>query len=129
MLPTRMAKPFLFDIVNALYNTAHKIMPDFLRERPMFTAFTMAAVGTYGLARAAQWASENIMNRAVPNFDEKYLPKFEKICAYGIPSAILLYSAIDPEGAKSVLMNHPVYAAGMTGIYTGGLVAATQDLE
>lgn len=122
-------EPFLFDIVNTLYNTAYKVMPDFLRERPVFSAFTMAAAGTYGLTRAAQGASKAVMNKVVANFDDRCLPTLEKICIYGIPAAALVYSAIDPEGAQSVLMKHPVYTAGMAGAYAGGLLAATQDLK
>jgi len=124
-----MGKPLLFDLVNAAYNGASNALPDFLRDRPMFSAFSMASLSTYGLAKLAQYVSKNHVSKVIPDFDKKYLPKIEKACQYGIPALALMYSAIDPEGAKAILMQHPVYTAGMAGAFAGGFVAAQHDLD
>jgi hypothetical protein len=124
-----MDKPLLFDLVNSLYNGAYKVMPEFMKERPMFSAFSMAALGAYGLTKSIQFVSEKYINKIIPNFDSKYLPRIEKAVQYGLPALALLYSVIDPDGAKEILMNHPVYASGMAGAFVGGFIAAQKDLD
>ena len=44
-------------------------------------------------------------------------------------AAPILYSFIDPEGAKTIMMQHPTYASGMAGVYASSIASATQDLH
>ena len=124
-----MTKPILFDFVYTLYTSASQIMPEFMKDKSMFSAFSMAALGTFGFTKLAQYISKNYVNKIIPDFDKNYLPKLEKACQYGLPAIALLHSAIDPDGAKAILMEHPVCTAGMSGAFAGCFVAAQQDLN
>ena len=42
--------------------------------------------------------------------------------------APVLYAAIDPEGAKEIMTQHPTYTSGMAGVLTGSIACALQDL-
>ena len=44
-------------------------------------------------------------------------------------AAPILYSFIDPEGAKTIMMQHPTYASGVAGVYASSIASATQDLH
>jgi hypothetical protein len=122
-------EPIFFDFVYSLHNEAHSILPKFLNDRPMCTDFMMAAIGSFLITKTVQYVSKKYYNRHTFDFNKKYLPKIEKICQYGIPTLALLYSCIDPDGAKLILMQHPVYTAGMAGAFAGGFIAAEQDLN
>ena len=119
-----MGKPLLWDLVNSLYTGVTEHMPDFIKDRPMASAFVLGALGSYGLSKAVQ-----VISNRFPVFDRRVMPYLEKVCRYVIVGGPLLYSIINPEGAKEVLMNHPVYTSGMTGVAAGGIVALTQDLH
>lgn len=121
-------KPVLFDIVNSLYLTAEKIMPEFLRERPVFSAASLAAIGVYGLGMLASRVSKKYVVNAIPNFDRNFRI-IETAIRCGIPVAAIVYSAVDPQGAKDLLMQHPVYTAGMAGAYAGGCASARTVLN
>jgi hypothetical protein len=123
-----MAKPFLYDVVNMLYHGVMDNMPDFLREREMSSAFLLGAGGICGVVRGLQWLSKNVADKVIPGFDKKALPVLEKICIAGMAAAPVVYGLIDPEGAKQVVAQHPVYTAGMAGVYAGSIVGAAQDI-
>lgn len=123
-----MTKPFLYDIVDKLYHVVMDPMPHVIREREQASAFVLGTAGIYGVARAFQWASRHIIDKVIPGFDENALPVFEKICIAGMAAAPILYALIDPEGAKAITAQHPVYAAGMAGVYAGSISGAVQDL-
>jgi len=123
-----MTKPPLWDLVNKLYHGLMDIMPQSLQERSMASAFTLGAAGSYCLVRSLQWLSKKV-DKVVPGFDGIALPALEKICVAGMSLAPLIYSAVDPEGAMSVLKEHPTYISGMAGVYVGSIGGALQDLH
>lgn len=124
-----MEKPILWDLVNSLYHGVMDRMPQALQDRDMASAFVLGSAGTYGVIRGLQWTSKNIMRHVIPNFDEKWLPVLEKICVAGMAVAPVVYAAIDPEGAKQIMTQHPTYTSGMAGVYAGSLAGALQDLH
>ena len=124
-----MAKPFLWDVVNTLYHSVMDNMPQAIQDRSVASAFILGTAGSYGLVRGLQWTSKNLIKKIIPDFDKKILPKLEKVCIVGLASVPLVYSLIDPEGANQILSQHPVYSAGMIGVYTGSITGAVQDLH
>ncbi len=123
-----MSKPFLYDAVDTLYNGLMNHMPQALQDRDMTSAAVLGAVGTYGVIRGSQWTSKNVMNKLIPNFDEKWLPILEKICIAGMSVAPVVYAGFDPNGAKEIMTQHPTYTSGMLGVLAGSLTGAVQDL-
>ncbi|MBN1792459.1 hypothetical protein JW826_02135 [Candidatus Woesearchaeota archaeon] len=124
-----MTGPFLFEVVDKLYNGAIRIAPDWMQETPVTNAFALGAVGTYSLTWLLQKTSKKVVDKVIPGFDEKALPILEKICIAGVTAGPLLYAMIDPEGAQNIMTQHPVYTSGMLGVSVGGVIAATQDLQ
>src|SRR3989344_9238852 len=123
-----MSKPIFHETVDALYNGVMNHMPQALQDRGIASAFVLGSAGTYGVIRGLQWTSKNVIDRLIPNFDEKWVPTLEKICAAGMAVAPVLYAAIDPEGAKEIMTQHPTYTSGMAGVLTGSIACALQDL-
>ena len=124
-----MSEPFLYGLVDTLYHKVMDSMPQALQDRDMASAFVLGSAGIYGVVRGLQWASKNFMDRIIPNFDAKWLPKLEKICAVGMAAAPILYSIFDQEGAKEIMAQHPTYTSGMVGVWAGSITAAVQDLH
>ena len=124
-----MAKPFLYDVVDKLYHGVMDIMPKALQERDMSSAFVLGSTGIYGVVRGLQWTSKNLMNKIIPDFDDKWLPKLEKAFIVGMAAAPILYGLIDPDGAREIMTQHPTYTSGMAGVYTGSITGAAQDLH
>jgi len=122
-------KPPLYDQVNKLYHLATDFLPKNVREGEMTNAFILGAVGSYGIARALQGISRHLIRHAVPRFDRYVLPALEVICIAGVTLGPLVGAHIDPEAAKELLAQHPVYTAGMAGIISGGVGAAALDLQ
>ena len=124
-----MAKPLLYDVVDKLYHGVMDHMPQALQDRDMASAFILGSAGIYFVVRGLQWTSKNVMNKFIPNFDEKWLPKLEKAYIAGMAAAPVLYAFIDPEGAKTIMTQHPTYTSGMAGVYAGSIAGAAQDLH
>jgi len=119
--------PLLYDTVNFLYNSVMNHMPEALQERSMASAFMLGGAGTYGVVRGLQWASKNVVERAIPGFDKRGLPILEKVCIAGMAAAPIVYALVDPEGAKAIMTQHPTYTSGMAGIWAGSIAGAAQD--
>ena len=111
-----------------MYHKATDWAP-WLQERGEATAFVFGAGGSYILVRGLQLTSKYAMNRIIPGFDEKWLPKLERLCMWGVLAAALIYSIADPETARSILREHQVYTSGMLWVYAGGVAGAAQDLH
>jgi hypothetical protein len=124
-----MAKPILYDTVNELYSAVMNHMPKSLQQRDVASAFVLGAAGSYGLTRALQGISKNIVDKIFPGFDQCLLPILERTCQLAMLGAPLLFAIIDPETAKAIVTQHPVYTSGMAGAATGGIIAAEQDLR
>ncbi|MFA6089136.1 MAG: hypothetical protein WC755_04695 [Candidatus Woesearchaeota archaeon] len=122
-------KPFAFNIVNYAYNGVISHAPAFFQERPVMSAMILGSTGIYGVVKGLQYTSKKVMNKIIPKFHEEVLPILEKICITGMAATPVICSAIDPEGAKALLANHPVYTAGMAGVYAGSILGAAQDLH
>jgi hypothetical protein len=123
------SKPFLYKTVDFLYNGVMNHAPEVLQKRSMASAFLLGAIGIYGVVKGLQFTSKKVMNRIIPDFDEKWLPKLEKTCIAAMGAAPVIYFAIDPDGAQELLRNHPVYTSGMAGVYVGSITGAAQDLH
>lgn len=124
-----MAKPFLWDVVNVLYHSVMDRMPQALQDRDMASAFVLGSAGAYGVVKGLQWTSKHVMNRIIPDFDEKCLPLLEKVCIVGMAAAPVVYAIFDPEGAREIMTQHPTYTSGMAGVYAGSITGAAQDLH
>lgn len=124
-----MSNPPLYDIVNSLYHGVMGCMPRFLQERDLFCAFVLGAAGTYAVTKGIQSLSKRVLNRIMPKFDEKVFPVIEHVCAAFVGVAPFVYAAVDPEGAKEIMTQHPIYTSGMAGVYAGGVMAAVRDLS
>ena len=120
--------PFLHGLADALYNGVMQFAPEFLQERPMFSAPVLGASCSYGAVRALQYASRNWMDRIIDDFDEKWLPMLEKACLAAIPAAVMIKGFADSEGLMRVVSECPVYTAGMVSAYAGAAAGAVQDL-
>jgi hypothetical protein len=120
--------PFLHSVVDALYNGVMEFAPEFLQERPMFSAPVLGASGSYGVVRGLQYVSRRWMDRIIPNFDRDWLPLLEKTCLVAVPAMALAYGFADSEGLQQVVSECPVYTAGMVASYAGAAAGAVQDL-
>jgi len=124
-----MTDPFLWETVNFLYHSVMDNMPQFLQDRPVFSAIVLGSAGSYGLVRSLQWFSNKYMDYFIPGFDKKWLPNLEKACIAGILSIPLAYSFLNPNEAKAIISEHPVYSAGMSAAAFSGIFGAWQDLS
>ena len=136
-----MSKPIFHETVDMFYNGVMSHMPQALQDRDMASAFVLGSAGTYGVIRGLQWTSKNIVDPYIwsrmpkfvkdraPSFDKDVLPALEKICATGMAVAPIIYAAIDPQGAKEIMTQHPVYTSGMLGVGAGSIAAVAQDLH
>lgn len=122
-------KPFLYDLANQMYTTVMNDMPQAVQDRDIASAFILGTAGSYTAAKTLQWISRNIMDGMIPDFDEKLLPILERVCQIGAITLPTLYAIIDPEGARTILMQHPTYTAGMAGAVAGGILCAQQDIS
>ncbi|MBI1978576.1 MAG: hypothetical protein HYS62_00775 [Candidatus Aenigmarchaeota archaeon] len=123
-----MPKPF-FPIVDWLYRTVMDHAPQYLQDRDMFSAFGLGTIGMYSVVRGLQSvAKSRTMNRIVPDFYDRWLPKLEEISVVAITGLPLLYAFVDPDGVKEIMTRHPVYTSGMSGVWIGSTAAAGQDL-
>lgn len=104
------------------------LAPQYLQDRPMFSAFTLGATGAYAVAKVGQELATRVVPRVIPDFYDRWLPIIEKIYLGGVPSLALLYILIDPDGAAEIITQHPVYTSGMAGVYFGGMAGAIHDL-
>ncbi len=121
--------PFLYELVDGLYNTVMQFMPESLQNRPMLCAPVLGASGAYGAVRSLQYISRRWMDRVIENFDRDWLPKLEKACMVALPAVVLAYAFSDPQGAIEVASNNPVYAAGMASAGASAMAGAAQDLH
>jgi hypothetical protein len=120
--------PFLHSVVDALYNGVMQFAPEFLRQRPMFSAPVLGATGAYTAVRALQEISWRWMDRVIPDFDERWLPELEKACLAAIPAVVLATGFADSEGLQETVSKFPVYTAGMVSAYAGAAAGAVMDL-
>ena len=124
-----MTDPFLWAIVNFLYHRVMDNMPQLLQDRPVFSAIVLGSAGSYGLVKSLQWFSNKYMDYFIPGFDKEYLPKLEKACIYGIIGIPMAYSFLNPNEAKAIISEHPIYSAGMSAAAFSGIFEAFQDLS
>ena len=124
-----MTNPFLYETVDKLYSIVMKNMPESIQERDVASAFILGTAGTYGVTRGLQWVSKNIVEKIFPGFDQYLLPILERTCQITVLSAPLLFAILDPETAKTIITQYPVYTAGMAGVATGGIIAAEQNIR
>ncbi len=120
-----MEKPVLWDVVNYLYHIVMDHMPKLLQDRDMGSAFVLGSVGSYAVTRGCQ----KIAKRYSPRFYEKAVPIIDIVTMTGIVGIPLVYSLIDPEGAREILRQHPTYSSGMLGASMGAFYAANKDLH
>lgn len=121
-----MEKPFLFDIVDFLYDNVMDNAPEFLQQRSMSSAFTLGFLGNYFLVKGIQKISEKIMNK---EFNHKYLPIMEKGCIGLTAGAPFVYGLIDPQGLQEIMTKHPTYTSGMIGAGLGAIYCASKDIN
>jgi hypothetical protein len=74
----------------------------------------------YEITKGVQWTAKKIS----PNFYHNYMPIIEKQLSRAAIAVPLIYSIVDPEGAKEFVMNHPVCLSGFVGGFSGGIRAA-----
>ncbi len=123
-----MPDPPFFGFVDWAYNTVIDSMPEFLNERPMFSALALGYLGNRAAVQCLQLASKGI-DRLKHGFDDEYFPAIEYALRTGISIAPFIYGLVDPEGAKAIVSQHPVYTAGMAGAYVGALHGFSRDLS
>ena len=116
-----MSDPIFYDTVDVLYHAV-------VDRPPSEKAFLLGSGFTYLLVNRLQWASRNIADFYISNFDENILPTLEKGCIAAMAVAPFLFYLIDPEGAKEIMAQHPVYTSGMFGVWLGSISGAVQDL-
>jgi hypothetical protein len=116
-----MSEPIGFDLLNNLYAHTIGVMPG-LKDKPLFSVFGISFLSAYGITKGVQWSIKKIS----PNFYHSYLPIIEKELPKITVAVPLIYSIVDPQGAKEMIMTHPVYLAGIGGGIYGGCVAALE---
>ena len=99
--------------------------PEIPQEGNMASAFVLGGLGIYSVVLGLQGFSKKV----IPNFDKKYLPLLEKACIAGMIAVPLIYGIVDPEGAKTIMTQHPTYTSGMTGVGVGSIIGALQHLN
>ena len=117
-------------VIKPFYNLldgGYKLVFGGYKKHDMPNAFFIGMGGGYAGAALAQRLSKNVIEKAIPKFDEKILPKLEKAFVYGIPIMVGLYAYFDFDGAKEIMKTNPAYTSGMAGIYTGGLFRIIQS--
>jgi len=124
-----MTNPPLFDVVDTLYRSVMDNMPQALQERSMISAFALGSVGTFGVVRGLQWLSKNVVAKVTPDFHHRVLPTLERLCLVSMAAIPFVYAAVDPEGAREIMTQHPTYTSGMAGVYVGSILGALKGLK
>lgn len=124
-----MKEPFLYNVVDILYHSVADNSPQVVQDRPMASAFILGSLGIYGVVRSLQWSSKNVVNYFISDFDEKYLPILEKACIGGMIAVPILYAIVNPNKAREIITQHPIYTSGMIGVAFGSIAGALQDLR
>lgn len=116
----RMNKPFYetFDTLYHFFTDAH---PQLEPISPI-VSFGMAYPTTYILTRGLQATSRYVVDKMLPGFHEKALPKLERLCQIGIPVAVGAGALFSSE-VRDVLTTNTTFLSGWAGIYAGGFVA------
>ena len=57
----------------------------------------------------------------MPGFDKNVLPPLEIACLLVVTAIPAIYSMTKPQEIKETMQNHPVYAAGMAGVWLGSM--------
>ena len=120
---------FMYKTVDWAYKTAKQFLPETFQNTDMFNTFMFGFGGSYGIVYGLQKISQSkIVDKLIPNFDEKWLPKLEKICIAGTALSILGFMYLNDNTAREMLANNPVYTSGMLGVALGSITRAVQDL-
>ena len=117
----------LYKVTQFLFDQIRNRLPERIHNLPVEVTLE-GYIGAYLLTKCLQWSSKNIANRLIPGFDDK-LPIIERICEFGIPTAFLTYSLVDPQGARDLIYHKPMDNLGLFMAYLGGVTAAEQDLN
>jgi hypothetical protein len=112
-----MDAPILWDIVDFLYKSEVQYLPQFFQDRPMLTAPLLGFIHAYPISRGFQYLTDRVISDPEDRFGQ-----LQKWMKRGIQAAVLAYVIIDPS-AKELVMEHPVYTAGMASGILGGFVA------
>jgi len=105
-------RPLMFKPSDKAYNALAGYMPESLKKRPMFLAFTAGAATSFAVSYGIRKGLEAIAGPSIVDGYRKAITAFEIIFPFA-------YSAILPEKAKSVVSKHPVFTAGWSGVWLG----------
>lgn len=122
-----MVFPFewFFKLCDETYHYVTGPMPQWAHDRPIAMAYALGTAAAYGTVLGI----EKLLKKNLPKFNaEKHLPALEQTGIAFMLGAPLAYSLIDPDGAKQLLEQHPVYTAGLLGLITGSTGRAALDL-
>ena len=118
----------LYKITQYLFDHIHNKLPEVLHNLPIEVTLE-GFLGGYLLTKFLQFSSKSVFTRIIPNFDSKTLPKLERLCEFGIPGTFLVYSCINPNGARDLVYNKPMDNLGIFMAYLGGIAATEQGLN
>jgi len=113
-----------YNLVDKLYHGATDWMPQIVRDRDILIAPVLGYGGIRGVVKGLQFLSEKFSKRYNNKFDNIALPILERISQVTITLFPLGYSIFDPEGAKEIMTQHPVYTSGMVGLWIGAMQQA-----
>ncbi|NQV08636.1 hypothetical protein HQ529_02150 [Candidatus Woesearchaeota archaeon] len=124
-----MTELFLYKPVDKLYHSVMDHMPEPIQRKEKTSAFLLGGAGITAVVKGLQKLAEtNLINFVMTDFNEKYLPVLEGMCIAGITGVPLWYMTTHPTEFKRILRDHPVYSAGMIGVYVGSVGTALVDL-
>ncbi|HLD04807.1 MAG TPA: hypothetical protein VJG90_03730 [Candidatus Nanoarchaeia archaeon] len=106
------------------YQLATEHLPQAVRDRPMTTAFLLGTSAAYGTVAII----EKGLKRFLGERAEKIMPTLERIGLYSTVAVPLAITVLDPEFAKNLPQEHPVYTAGCLGLIAGSARRALEDL-
>ena len=99
-------------------------MPEFLQDRPMALAATVAIAWSYLIIRVTKLITDKF-----PTFKENILPKVQKTALFGIGVAPIAYATLFPEAASYAMSEHEVYTSGMIGGWAGSLTGIAHNIH
>ena len=114
-------------MLTPLYNAVSKQLPEKVQKSPQALAFGLGYVGGRLTVAGLQAVSKYSMDYIIPDFHQSILPGLEEICQLATVVLPFAYGLQNPDKFKKLIIEHPTYTSGMTGVAIGAIHQAGID--
>ena len=118
----------IYKVTQYLFDQVHNRIPKKFQNVPAEVIID-AFIGAYLTTKGLQWTSKNIVDKILPGFHDKALPKLERACEFGIPLYFSLYALFKPKKFTCWMYAKPLDNLGIVTAYLAGVLAAEQDFH